>query len=598
LNDKEQRLMATRICRFVGIMLVTFAAFWEPRVEAQDARAELHKLFRDEWERLLQDQPTFASSLGDRRYSDRWPDVGLTAVTRRHQHRQRVLEKLKAIDVSALSGRDRTNYALFRQSYEMEVEGLQYRGHLLALNHRDGIQTSYELADALTFETAKDYEAWLARLRAFPQYVRQTIELLREGIKARIIHPKVVLARLPEQVAAQIVSDARQSPYYKPFLRFPASIPRPQQEQLADDARRAISEHVVPAFRELHTVLTREVVPAGFDRVGIWQFPRGKEAYAFYARWHTDTVLTPEEIHRIGLREVDRIRGEMKRVIADVGFKGSFEGFLHFLRTDQQFYYRDRKQLLEAYQALSKRIDPTLVRVFRRIPRMPYGVEAIPDSIAPDTTTAYYRPPAADGSRAGTYFVNLFRPETRPKYEMEALSLHEAVPGHHFQIALAMELGELPEFRRYGHYTSFVEGWALYAESLGEELGFYQDPYSKFGQLTYEMWRAVRLVVDTGMHYFGWTREQAIEFFKANAAKTELDIINEIDRYIAWPGQALAYKIGELKIKELRTRAARELGGRFDLRSFHEVVLGDGAVPLSVLESNVVAWIEAERKRG
>lgn len=560
---------------------------------AQDANETkaLHDLFQREWEYSLSQNPTRASSMGDRRWNDRWRDMSLEAIKRRYDHNVEVLAALAKIDRSKLSPRDQLNYDLFKRDYENSVEEFKFRWYLVPLNQRGGIQTEDELSSSLRFETVKDYEDWIARLKAFPVYMDQHIEVMREGIKARMLLPRVIMNRIPAQIDKQIVAHADQSGFYRPFKRFPQSIPVNEQERLMRAAIGAIQENIIPSYRRFKRFFVEEYLPATYDEVGVWQAPQGGELYSFLVRRFTTTNITPQAVHERGQSEVKRIRAEMHKVMEQVGFKGTLNEFFTFLRTDKRFYYSTPEELLAAYQAISKRIDPHLVKVFRTMPRMPYGVEPIPAAIAPDTTTAYYRQPAADGSRAGTYFVNLYQPESRPKWEMMALSLHEAVPGHHFQIALAQEQGDIPNFRRFGGYTAFIEGWALYAESLGEEMGLYDDPYAKFGQLTYEMWRAVRLVVDTGIHHMRWNRKQAIDFFMENAPKAELDIINEIDRYIAWPGQALAYKTGELKIKELRKRATQELGAKFDLREFHDVVLGAGPVPLDVLEANVVKWI-------
>uniref|UniRef100_A0A7C4QJH1 DUF885 domain-containing protein n=1 Tax=Schlesneria paludicola TaxID=360056 RepID=A0A7C4QJH1_9PLAN len=556
------------------------------------ASERLHALFAAEWEYALREAPTWASHLGDKRYNDRWPDVSLAAIERRHAHRQEVLRQLQAIPLAELSSpSDRLNYRLFLKLLEGELEGHAFRGFLMPLDQRGGIQDESALADSLSFEAVSDYEAWLSRLRSFPRYVEQTMELMRQGVRERIVQPQIVMRRIPAQIRRQIVDDPADSLFYKPFKAFPADIPASERERLRQAARDAIRTGVVPAFRRFAEFFDHEYLPHCFPGVGAWQLPRGDEFYAFSARQYTTTNLTPAEIHAVGLKEVARIRGEMERVKEQVGFRGSLQEFFVYLRTDPQFQIRDPQQLLTAYQAFCKRMDPQLPKLFRTLPRIPYGVEPIPENMAPDTTAAYYRPPAADGSRAGTFFVNLYKPESRPTYEIAALSLHEAVPGHHLQIALATELADVPHFRRFASFTAYVEGWALYSESLGDQLGAYDDPYAKFGQLTYEMWRAVRLVVDTGLHALKWSREQAIDYFAQNAAKTELDIVNEVDRYIAWPGQALAYKIGELKIKELRERARQRLGDRFDLREFHDVVLRHGAVPLDVLEQLVDEWL-------
>jgi prolyl oligopeptidase len=557
---------------------------------------QLNDLYAAEWETTLREAPTFASHLGDLRYNDHWTDVSLEAIARRHAHQKEILAKLHAINASQLTGDDRLNYLLFKHQTATDIEEYPFRAWLMPLNQREGIQDENSLADALRFAKVKDYEDWIARLVAFPAYMDQTIELMRRGIAEKIVQPKIVMRRVPDQIQRQIVEKPEDSLYYKPLKQFPDEIAPAEQERLKGAAAVAIKDGVIPAYRKFHKFFTEEYLPACFDQVGAWQLPRGDEFYALRCRVFTTTKLTPDEIHAIGLKEVARIRAEMEAIQKKVGFQGTFQQFLESLRTDKRHYYETPEELMEGYLSLCKRIDPQLTKLFRKLPRIPYGLEPIPQHMAPDTTAAYYRQPAADGSRAGTYFVNLYRPEMRPKYEMEALSLHEAVPGHHLQIALATELENVPQFRKFTGFTAYVEGWALYAERLGEDLGCYEDPYSKFGQLTYEMWRAVRLVVDTGMHHKRWTREQAIAVFKENTAKTDLDIVNEVDRYIGWPGQALAYKIGELKIRELRAKSEKQLGEQFDIREFHDVVLRDGAVPLDVLEQLVDQWL-AEKAR-
>lgn len=560
-------------------------------VLAQAPEERLTKLFDTEWEYTLREAPTFASHLGDKRYNDRWPDVSLSAMARRHAHQLELLKKLADFDETTLSAADRLNYRLFRRQVEVDAAEFAFHWHLVPLDHRNGIQDESSLGDSLSFTTVKDYEDWIARLRSFPTYMDQTIAVMRAGIAAKMVQPQIVMRRLPAQIKKQIVEEPTASLYYKPFKSFPSEIAAGDRERLQREAQAAIREQLVPAYRKFLGFFEREYFPACLPVTGASHLPNGQEFYAFLARKHTTTKLTPQQIHDIGLSEVKRIRAEMEKIKEQVAFQGSLAEFFEHLRTAPQYRYTDANDLLTAYQAFSKRVDPHLPKLFRKLPRIPYGVEAIPEHMAPDTTTAYYRPPSADGLRAGTYFVNLYKPEKRPKYEIAALSLHEAVPGHHLQMALATELEHVPEFRKHAHFTAYIEGWALYAESLGDEMNLYEDRYSKMGQLTYEMWRAVRLVVDTGMHSMEWPRERGIQFFKDNAPKDELDITNEIDRYIAWPGQALAYKIGELKIKELRARSKAKLGDKFDIREFHDIILQNGAVPLDVLEQIVDEWL-------
>jgi uncharacterized protein (DUF885 family) len=558
---------------------------------------DFNALLDEAWEWRLSENPVFASRLGDRRNNDQWTDLSIDAYERRNEQRQDFLRRLRAIDSSALSADDQLNYDLFRRALEDRIDGFQFKNYLMPISQRGGVQSLESTAETIRLDNLQDYEEWLVRMAQVENVIEQTMALQEEGRRNGYMPPKILMQRIPDQISAQLVEDPQMSPFYIAFVDMPDSIGTDDQERIRQAAKDLIDESIVPAYREFSRYFNETYLPESRESIGASELPNGEAFYEHRARSYTTTRMTPDEIHRIGLNEVKRIRDEMQLVIDELEFDGTFDEFLNFLRTDSQFYYDTAEELYEGYLAVSKRIDPELVKLFGKLPRMPYGLRPIPDNIAPDTTTAYYNRPAADGSRPGYYYVNLYRPEVRPKYEMEVLSIHEAVPGHHLQIALQMELEEMPSFRKYSGFTAFSEGWGLYSESLGYEMGFYKDPYSKFGALTYDMWRAVRLVVDTGMHYKGWTRQQAIDFFMDNAAKTEADIVNEIDRYISWPGQALAYKIGQLKMLELRAKAEQALGDDFDVRAFHDALLGGGALPLEILETQMNRWLAEELRR-
>jgi len=582
----------------LGVAAVAVFASVPAHAQSQDAAATLHKLFADEWERGLVESPENATANGDSRFNDRWTDYSLAAIEKRQSEDRAALAKLHAIDRKALTPADQLNYDTFEWEFERAVERQKFKEYLQPVNHQGGVQTADGLAELLPFATTKDYRDWLKRMDAIPALVDQTIVLMREGEKNGNTPPKVLMQRVPAQIAAQVVDDPAKSPFYRPFLKFNDSISAVDQAALRADAQKIIRERIVPAFRSFGTFVDGEYLPKARDTIAATALPDGKAYYDFLARYYTTTDLTAAQIHAIGLKEVARIRAEMEKVKDQTGFKGSMQEFFTYLRSDPRFFEKTPEALLERYRSVAKRIDPELVKVFKTIPRQPYGVRPIPDNVAPDTTTAYYQQGASDGSRPGYYYVNLYKPEVRPTWEMMPLTLHEAVPGHHFQFARALELPDAPMFRKTAYFVAYGEGWGLYAEQLGYPMGLYDDPYDHFGQLTYEMWRAVRLVVDTGMHSMGWSREKAIAYFKDNCAKTDQDIVNEVDRYLGTPGQALAYKIGQMKISQLRDKAKAELGPKYDLREYDDAVLETGSVPLDALERHIDAWIAAKKAEG
>ena len=555
-----------------------------------DENKKFIKYLESDWEETLINNPLFASYTGDKRFNDKLNPITIDQFNKDRNLDLESLIKLNDINPDKLSEDNKLNYNLKKFDIESDLNLSQFPIYYLRLNQRGGIQSFYETGNRLVYQSKKDYYDWLSRLEQFSENILTFLDINKQGLKNGYTQPKLVTRGVVAQIDAIINSDIESNPYLKVFLEADENLLTPtEKEDLINKAKTLINNEINPAYEELNNFLKDDYLVNSRDSIGIKDIPDGKRYYEELAKHYTTTDLTPDEIHNIGLKEIERIRSEMEEIIELVNWDGDFNSFLNYLRTSPRFYYDNPDDLFDAYLIMSKTIDPLLPKLFNVFPRAPYGVIPIPSESAPFTTTAYYNSPSP--GRPGYFYANLYKPDSRPKYEIPVLTVHEAVPGHHFQISIAQELENVPTFRKYQGITAFVEGWGLYSEELGEYINLYDDPYDKFGQLTYDMWRAIRLVVDTGMHYKDWSREDAINLFIENSAKSILDIENEVDRYIAWPGQALAYKIGQLKILELRERAEKELGDKYDIKDFHDEVLKRGSLPLDLLEYYIDEWI-------
>lgn len=564
---------------------------WPPPI---GAKSRLAGLIAEDWQARLADNPVNASALGVPGHDDRWPDLSAAALERRQARDRELLERARAIAPSRLEPESRLNHAVLLRQLEDRVAAWAFRPHLVPVTQRGGLQTANQVAELLPFAEAADYEHWIARLDAFGTYVDQHITLMRAGLAAGLVPPRAIVERVPAQLRAQLVEDPAQSPFHAPFDAMPASIDSRTAAELRARGRLAIAASVLPAFRRFERFFVEEYLPACRDSIALRDRPDGKAWYEQLARRYTTTGLTPEEIHAIGLREVRRVREQMQGLLVQTGFDGGPEAYRQALAADPRQRHADGAALLAAHESAAKRIDGKLAALFGRLPRIPYAVHPVPAEIAAATGAAYYLPPAADGSRPGVLHVNLSAPASRPAYRVEAITAHEAVPGHHLQLALAQELERVPAFRRQGGYTAFVEGWAAYAETLGPELGLYRDPASRFGALDRELRRAVLLVADSGLHYLGWSRERTLDYLREQLGDDAAARQETLDRLVAWPAQALTDTIGQLKFQELRRRARQALGPDFDLRRFHDAVLSAGALPLDLLDRRIDDWITAE----
>ena len=570
---------------------------------AKSAKAQkLDALYEQYWEELLQLNPLQATFQGDPRYNDRMPNF-LSADFRKKSHDFTVkwLDTIQKVGSDGLTGQDLLSYEIFVDGAKRSLEGEKFPDWMMPVNQMGSIASYGAMFGSGTgpqpFKTVKDYDNWLKRSAVLPAMFDTAIGNMREGMKAGVVQPRALMEKVIPQLDALIKDDPTQTLFWGPIQNMPKDFPAADRERLTTAYRAMIADQVIPAYKRLRTFINDEYLPATRSSVGLDALPDGKAWYAYAARNSTTTNRTPEQIHQIGLDEVARIHGEIRKVMQQVGFKGSLQDFFQYMRTEPKFSFKTEDELLAYYRGLEQKVNAGIPKQFSLVPKSPFEIRAVEPFRAKSAAGGEYMSPSEDGTRPGIFYVNTYDLPSRKSWDAEDLYLHEAIPGHHFQIALQQEITTMPKFRRFGGETAFAEGWGLYAESLGKDLGVYQDPYSYFGYLQNELWRAIRLVTDTGLHSKGWSREQVIKYMLDNSAESETQATAEAERYIAWPAQALAYKSGELKIKELRRRAEQALGAKFDVREFHAEVLKDGAVPLDVLDAKIDRWIAA-RKAG
>ena len=581
-------LRSRKLLSFFTLILLWLA----PAALAATATEQLQQVIDDHWQYSLQEDPVTAGRMGLTGYNNRLPGVTAKDRARRLKAEQTLLQRLQAIDIKALTDADRVNHQLLGWVLRNSIQSnTLFLDRIPANTFYSFWSSALDASSGLAMPKVTDYQDYIARINDFGRYFDENIANMRTGIQDGFVLPKIVVQGIAPTVRAQVYKDPTQSSLYEPFKKFPASFSQAEQQQLQQAAKQAIVQTALPAFARLADFLEGDYMKAATDSLAAEQLPQGKAYYRHTINTYVTQDMDPAEIHNIGLAEVKRIRGEMDALIKQTGFKGSFSDFTRFLRTDPQFYAKTPTELLKEASYIAKRIDYRLPEFFGKLPRLPYGVVPVPDEIAPNYTTASYNSAAIGGTRGGAYWLNTHALDQRPIYELVALTLHEAVPGHHLQNALSQELENVPQFRRNLYLSAYGEGWGLYAERLGVEMGLYENAYQHFGRLSYEMWRACRLVIDTGIHSKGWSRQQALDFLSNNTSLSQANVRAEVDRYISWPGQALSYKMGEIKIRQLRAKAEQQLGNKFDLRAFHDALLANGALPLEILEAEMDRFI-------